>query len=314
MIKNECDIVRDLFPNYIENQVNDGTKEFVDNHLKECKNCAKLLDSIKKEDSKEDTQNDEIDYLMKYSRKIMTTKIIIIILACLIMFPAGILIFKYITVYQSSKQVYDIINEAYAKTEEFMNKSNYKFTLNNNDDNINTYYFKDNKFKGEYLNPSKHFRRGSTSDRMYGKQKDEGYVYVGFSDEYKSTSSAMNTEKGKFFEQYEYYFKDLKRLKNNTVLQCNNIEIIEDKYNNIDCYILEEHYKNSDLIKFYIDKSNMLLIRYEETSEKSEDTIEYFIDFGYEVGKITEDDVKLKDIEGYTIFPDYNNYLEEIMN
>lgn len=48
MIKNECEIVRDLLPNYIENQIADGTKEFVEKHIKSCKECKEILNSAKR--------------------------------------------------------------------------------------------------------------------------------------------------------------------------------------------------------------------------------------------------------------------------
>lgn len=48
MMKNECEIVKDLFPSYIENQVSNQTREFVDEHIKGCKDCNKILSSLKR--------------------------------------------------------------------------------------------------------------------------------------------------------------------------------------------------------------------------------------------------------------------------
>lgn len=45
-MKKECEIVKDLFPNYIENRINDVTKEYVEEHIKSCKSCADILNSI----------------------------------------------------------------------------------------------------------------------------------------------------------------------------------------------------------------------------------------------------------------------------
>ncbi len=45
-MKKECEIVRDLFPNYVENQISDVTKEFVEEHVKECKPCSYILESL----------------------------------------------------------------------------------------------------------------------------------------------------------------------------------------------------------------------------------------------------------------------------
>jgi len=43
-MKNECMIVRDLLPLYIENLVSDETRAFVDEHLTSCNDCRKLLE------------------------------------------------------------------------------------------------------------------------------------------------------------------------------------------------------------------------------------------------------------------------------
>ena len=43
MMKNECDIVKDLLPNYIENQISETSKNFVEEHIKTCKDCADTL-------------------------------------------------------------------------------------------------------------------------------------------------------------------------------------------------------------------------------------------------------------------------------
>lgn len=47
-MKKECEIVKDLFPNYIENRINDTTKEYVEEHIKSCKSCADILRSIRR--------------------------------------------------------------------------------------------------------------------------------------------------------------------------------------------------------------------------------------------------------------------------
>ena len=49
MIKNECEIVKDLIPSYIENLVSEGTKEFVEKHIKTCDSCKDTLENNKKE-------------------------------------------------------------------------------------------------------------------------------------------------------------------------------------------------------------------------------------------------------------------------
>lgn len=46
MSKSECEIVRDLFPNYIENQISNVSKRFVENHISNCNECKEILSSL----------------------------------------------------------------------------------------------------------------------------------------------------------------------------------------------------------------------------------------------------------------------------
>jgi len=59
MIKYPCEMIEDLIPLYIEGDVSDATKEIVEKHLKDCKNCSALAeeysnDELKLIDFKED--------------------------------------------------------------------------------------------------------------------------------------------------------------------------------------------------------------------------------------------------------------------
>ena len=86
MIKNECEIVKDLIPSYIENLVSEGTKEFVEKHIKTCDSCKDTLENNKKEkEQKEEKEKQkgkfEISYLKKYNKKLEILKTIIFIIA-----------------------------------------------------------------------------------------------------------------------------------------------------------------------------------------------------------------------------------------
>ena len=43
----ECDIVQDLLFGYNDETLKEGSKEFVENHLKECEKCKKIYEEIK---------------------------------------------------------------------------------------------------------------------------------------------------------------------------------------------------------------------------------------------------------------------------
>lgn len=42
----ECEIVKDLLPNYIENQISNTSKDFVEKHIKDCTECKEALDYL----------------------------------------------------------------------------------------------------------------------------------------------------------------------------------------------------------------------------------------------------------------------------
>lgn len=46
-MKNECSIVRDILPLYLENMVSDETGTFVKEHLKDCPECTAALEALK---------------------------------------------------------------------------------------------------------------------------------------------------------------------------------------------------------------------------------------------------------------------------
>ena len=48
----ECNIIRDLLPNYIEKLTNNDTNEFIEKHIENCEECNDLLKNYKTENKK----------------------------------------------------------------------------------------------------------------------------------------------------------------------------------------------------------------------------------------------------------------------
>lgn len=80
--KRDCKIIQDLLPNYIEKLTNEETNNYIEEHLKECDECKKMLKNMQKglniNGSKRD--NREVKYIKKYSEKLRISKLIIIII------------------------------------------------------------------------------------------------------------------------------------------------------------------------------------------------------------------------------------------
>ena len=47
MIENECKIIKDLLPNYVENITSKETDKFIEGHLKTCEKCKEELENLK---------------------------------------------------------------------------------------------------------------------------------------------------------------------------------------------------------------------------------------------------------------------------
>ena len=57
-MKNECNIIRDLLPLYVEEMVSEETAKFVKEHLAECKKCRKDYEAMKSTDGLAENQRD----------------------------------------------------------------------------------------------------------------------------------------------------------------------------------------------------------------------------------------------------------------
>ena len=75
-------IVQDLFPNYIEKLTSDETNNFIEEHLKSCNECQKILKNMKENFDIDTTlkNNKEVKYMKRYNNKLNLLKIIIFIL------------------------------------------------------------------------------------------------------------------------------------------------------------------------------------------------------------------------------------------
>jgi len=87
MSKLPCEVVRDLFPSYIDELTNEVTNHMIEEHLKECETCRKVLSFMKDTEAEpvEDVNDkEEIDFLRK-ARKSNRKKIIVAVVAALAM-------------------------------------------------------------------------------------------------------------------------------------------------------------------------------------------------------------------------------------
>ena len=77
-MKNECDIVGDLLFSYNDGILSNTSKELVEEHLKKCEKCKKILEEIKQE-SDVKNQVKEIDFFKSIKKNINKKNIIILL-------------------------------------------------------------------------------------------------------------------------------------------------------------------------------------------------------------------------------------------
>lgn len=72
MSKLPCEVVRDLFPSYIDELTSEVTKELVEEHMSECEGCKKVLSLMKNPEAEPVDfmkEKEEIDFLKKARKK-----------------------------------------------------------------------------------------------------------------------------------------------------------------------------------------------------------------------------------------------------
>lgn len=99
-MKNECNIIADLLPLYVEDMVSDGTREFVQEHIYQCEQCEKQLELLKSgmpiENEQQELEN-PVKTMKKIEKKIGRKRAYTGVISALISAVIIILTFAYLT-------------------------------------------------------------------------------------------------------------------------------------------------------------------------------------------------------------------------
>lgn len=181
MNKNDCKIVQDLLPNYIDKLTTSETNDFIENHLSECKECTSIYENMKNDFETENKKESKkvINFIKKYNKKMKILKLIIltIVVVYLAILGRKIIIMKKlsdisiqdnINEYSLSYNVYsdDILYEIslYKKNEKYLRSLEFIGLFIDNDTKIeefgngktsNYYIEKENNKKTAVLNYEK---------------------------------------------------------------------------------------------------------------------------------------------------------------
>ena len=277
--KRDCKIVQDLLPNYIEKLTNEETNMYIEEHLKECIECKKVLENMQKELNINNQKRDvrEVKYIKKFSNKMKMLKFII--LALIIIYIAIVGRRTFIMVSLSKKatenQLYD------------------------------NYYAKLYSYQGDCLTITESYNKGenylTTITRFVNGNQVQKITY------YKKENEQL------FLTEFEgkKYIQNSETMLNGHILpvtyvsdgllanmQYALITGIDKTYcNGKECYIIKgNNYER------YIDKETGLAVRNIEKSTKEiTRKNDIVVDYEYKFNTVKDSDIVKPDITGYTI-------------
>lgn len=276
MIKNECEIVKDLMPSYIENLATEGTKNFIKEHIKNCEPCKEMLENLKQEKEQQKEQKEkqngeiEINHLKKYHKQVeklkttLFTIAIVLILICLAIL--GKLINKNLKIKkneQEGQKVIAMIEEAERNTRFFLELRDYtlnieeKKNIGTQEETKRTYVYKksNGNFFGKYEERSK-------------EKIQYGYKTYLFNDS-RTLKGIFEGTKGDV-SLWEMDMSDIER----SVITCagflelksphvcvEQVKIREEEWEGKKCKVFSRHISENSHYELWVEAENNIIIR-----------------------------------------------------
>ena len=297
--KENCKIIKDLLPSYIDELTSEETKKYIETHLEECNECKETLENMKKdfEKEKKDVNNKSIKYAKKYNRKL---KILILLLMVIILIFGSIFLRNAI-----------IIKILSNKAQNNINKDNYHITWSTygkQEITIFDIYYKE----GQYLEKLYNFNydvfntKDPSNSKMityYDGKSDERMVFfeegkvLSYQDINESEFLRNPTIKPENMTQITLYDENLI----NFIITCFSHQISKGKANNVDCYKFNNVFSNSSASYLYVDAETGFTVRSQTGVSYQDNYSDMFSDVIYEFDVVTDEDFKLPNIEEYTV-------------
>ena len=325
-MKKECNIIRDLLPNYIENLVSEDTKEYIGKHINECSDCKNALEIMQEgknkviEKEKEEEQI-ELDYLKKYRRKMFMPKVLAVIgiIAVIIFVIIG---GTFLINYNRYTSISENIKDSREKMKEINNYSTYRICYDNNETgeieliDVEEYYYKDGKYKlvdksikGNNLqNIMEAVENGSINSIEYGDiDKDKDQKITVRPKQKKLNYFSENSEKYHYIDHLLYanvlreiISADDINWRANFAIDFIHNSIRDDKFMGIECYVIRtERNDDNKYQELWIDKNSYRLVREVNGGRLSVITL-------YNIGNVVDDDVEFNqdEYQDYTVTND----------
>lgn len=322
MIENECKIINDLLPNYVENLTSKETDKFIENHIKTCTKCKEKLEELNEleqdQEKAKKAEEKKQKKLKREKRLTLTLKIIIILFIIGLIGAWGYKLYNKIKVKNNREFLEQVCN----KYQEIKEIGNYRVIVQHKDGKNNTYNNTDardawitcanGRMKEQIMtNEGTEVKYSAIIDNCkitldienYDQRYGGAFITSGF-DEENLDIHKYNTADTEL-AILEYY-KELEEK------GLENIDIKKKEYQGKQYYVIDETLGRKDAnyrhTEIWVEKETMLVERtiyeiiYEDGTE-----------FGYEkrfnwyIGIVSEDEIKLTKEEK----EEANKYVEE---
>ena len=303
-MKNECEVIKDLLPSYIAGILSKKTDESIKEHIDNCYNCQKLLETMSSNQKNKKYTDDEklqIDYLKKYHKKMKSLKLIILSIILILIIVLSIFSIKFYyninimkSVSNNIKEIQNENNYTIIQTEhtiDYLNKS--EFT------SVHKYYYKDNKYKTENHIENASFEVKNKDIYYYGKINDNNRIQIVEDTKtvYREVANYNFVKKGYFInnlkneigvfgEDFGFFYNIYMKI---------GYDVRNDRFNGKNCYVLKQE-SNKSKNELWIDKDSMLIIRTIQDIYN-----EMFTEKIYNIGinSVKDEDLIVPNLEGY---------------
>lgn len=304
MSKKECMIIRDLFPNYIEELISVETNEFIQDHINNCSECREILESIQNEryetnNLRKNNEKIEYNHLKKYNKKMLILKSIILMIIWICLILTGNFLLK---IYR----INNVVQTSNNSVQELKKLNNYKLEIqyhkinysnNTSSDNYHVYYLYNNKYKEVLYNNSLDNNAQSYYGEINSNKRTE--IYDADKNIIHSTVNYNYASEGDFIK---FTYNDISseaRLKGIWSIWRNaKVKIRNDRFNGKCCYVLRYQSNSDGYREIWIEKDTMIPIRIVQ------DIFDSYYDekiINLNINIVTNSDVEVPVKEGYSI-------------
>lgn len=295
--KYNCEIIKELLPNYIEKLTSKEVNSIIESHLEECKECNEIYENMNKNFEKEKSQiKKEVKYAKKYNRKLKLLFFIIISLL-IIMFSATFL--------RNAIIIKDLSNKA----GNYTNEDNFHIiwsTYSKEEITILDIYYKEGKYlekmysfnydffntKEDIISEATFYYDGKSDKRLTFFEKEKILSYENVIGNEFLKNPTIKPENMTQITLFEENFIDF-------IKACFTNQISKEKANNINCYRFNNI--SNDFNALYIDTTTGLTIRSQSGIEYQENYSDTFSDIIYEFDTVTDEDFNIPNINEYII-------------